>query len=355
MANIIVDAHLDLAYNVFAFGRDLLKPVEEIRRQEQLSPPPGEQVGICMVTLPAMLAGRVAVAGGSIFVAPERSAWNNEPLVYRTIEEAHTLGVRQLDYYRRWTDEDRQVYLLETAADLESVQNNWATDKPSLGIFIVMEGAAPIRNAGELPWWVERGLRGITLSWSSGNQYAGGCSAPGPITDEGHKLLGRMADYNLLLDVSHLWTEAVYEVLDCYPGPLVATHANPQAFVNTARQLSDDLMRRIAERGGVIGVTPYLPMLKAGWKVGDPKPPLMRWVEAIDYICQVTGTARCVGIGSDLDGGFGVESVPAGLDSIGDIGQIEDLLVEYGYSPDDIGAICNGNWLRVMNAVLADF
>lgn len=352
MANIIVDAHIDMAYNAVVIGRDLLRPVAEIRAEEIDTPPLSALSGTNLVSLPNLIKGQIAIVGGSIFVAPAYKSWQQEPQVYRTVDEAHTQGVVQLDYYRRLADAQEQVCLLQTGRDLDEAVTSWDTPQPRLGIFIVMEGAAPIREFDELEWWVERGLRGIGLTWSAGTQYAGGSSNPGLITDEGRKLLDAMADYNLMLDVSHLWEEAAYEALDRYPGPLVATHANPRAFVDTPRQLSDDVIRCIAARGGVVGVIPYNPMLKAGWREGEPRLPLSRLVEAIDHICQITGHAESVGIGSDFDGGFGRESVPMELDSVADLSKIEVLLRERGYAEADITGILRENWLRVMRDVL---
>jgi len=355
MPRIIVDAHIDMAYNAVVLGRDLTRPLVDIRAgeadaSESEDRPPLET---CLVSLPSLVEGRVAVVGASLFVAPATKYWPNEPQAYRTPAEAHRYGIGQLDYYRRLADEDARVRVLGGAGDLDDVLCSWETPEPQVGLFIVMEGAAPIREPGELGWWVERGLRGVGLTWSTGTQYAGGNAVPGPLTDAGRKLVDAMAEYNLLLDVSHLWEDAVYEVVERYPGPVVASHANPRAFVDSPRQLTDDVIRRIAAREGVVGVVPFNKMLAEAWRSGDARLPLARLTEAIDHICQVTGLAASVGIGSDFDGGLGRESVPETLDSIADLGKIGDLLAERGYATADIEAILGGNWLRVMRQVLA--
>jgi len=349
---LIVDAHLDLAYNAVVLNRDLLRPLQEVREQDARTPPPGLPCGSGLVSLPELWRGQIPVIGASIFTCPALRRWEREAQVYHTSDEAHAQGVAQLDYYRRLADEQKRVRPLLTEADLDAVWASWETPQPQLGLFIVMEGAAPIREPGELAWWIERGLRGVGLAWSAGTRYAGGCAAPGGISEEGDRLLSRMAEANLLLDVSHLWEEAVYAALDSYPGPLVATHANPRTLVDTPRQLSDDLIRRIAERAGVMGVVPFNAMLQAGWRVGDPRLPLTCLIEAIDHICQITGQAGCVGLGSDFDGGFGLEAVPEALNSIADLGKIAPLLHERGYSEADVAAILHGNWLRIFRQVL---
>lgn len=354
MKPIIVDAHLDLAYNALILGRDLLRSVGEIRHLEAETPPPGGPAGTCMTTLPELLKGRVAIVGGSLFIAPDFKG-TLEPQVYRTPQEAHRYAVQQLDYYRRLADQNEQIVILNTVADMDTVLVSWDTEQPRLGIFVVMEGADPIREPGEVGWWVERGLRGAGLTWSMGTRYAGGNAAPGPLTDEGRRLLTAMADYNLLLDLSHLWEEAAYEALDRYPGPVAATHANPRAFVDRPRMLSDRLIRRIADCDGVMGVIPFNLMLDADWRPSDARLSLTRLVEVIDHVCQVTGAARFVGLGTDFDGGFGREAAPEGLESSADLGKLGALLAERGYADADITAILSGNWLRLLRRALSDF
>lgn len=348
----IIDAHLDMAYNAVIWKRDLRQPLADLRAYEKRHPLPAH-VGTALVTIPALLEGRVGVVGGSIFVAPDAGEWAQEIEVYRNAEEAHVQGVAQLDYYRRLADEDPRARLLCDMQDLVEVQRSWERDTPQVGVFVVMEGADPIREPGEVTWWVERGLRGVGLAWAMGTRYAGGNANPGPLTDAGRALLDAMAEHHLLLDISHLWEEAAYEVLDRYPGPVVATHANPRAFVDSPRLLSDDMILRVAEREGVVGLVPYNRMLEPGWTANDPRVALDRWAAAIDHVCQITGSAAFAGIGSDFDGGFGVESVPAGIDSVADLGVVADALRARGYDEGAITAILHGNWLRVMARVLA--
>lgn len=354
MKPILVDAHLDLAYNAVVLGRDLLRPVKEIRDLEIETPPPGFPAGICMTTFPALLEGRVAIVGGSLFVPPALQG-TQEPQAYRTPQEAYHYAIRQLDYYRYLADENNHIVILNTVADMDAVLASWKTGQPRLGICVVMEGADPIQEPGEVAWWVERGLRGVGLTWSMGTRYAGGNADPGPLTDDGRRLLAAMADYNLLLDLSHLWEDAAYEALDRYPGPVATTHANPRAFVDRPRMLPDALIHQIADRDGVMGVIPYNRMLDEDWRPGDARLPLIRLVEVIDHICQVTGAARFAGLGTDFDGGFGREAVPAGLESSADLGKLGALLAERGYADADVTAILSGNWLRLLRRVLSYF
>lgn len=349
---IIVDGHLDLAYNARVLQRDLTQSLSKLREHERQTANPDPRSGVAMVSFPDLLEGRVAIAGGSIFVEPARKSYPTSLPAYQSPEEAHILAVEQLDTYRRLVDDQESLHLLYDTGDLDEVLAAWDAETPTLGIFMVMEGADAIRDPGDLAWWVERGLRGIGLTWSAGTRYAGGNANPGPITDAGQSLLDAMADYNLMLDLSHLWEDAAYQALDRYPGPIAATHANPRAFVDSPRLLADDMIRRIAERQGVIGIVAYNRMLDPDWHPGAPPTPLAKMAQAIDHVCQITGEVAYVGLGTDLDGGFGQAATPAGLDTVADLPKLVPLLKERGYAEDDITAILHGNWLRIMRAVL---
>ena len=96
-------------------------------------------------------------------------------------------------------------------------------------------------------------------------------------------------------------------------------------------------------------------MLDEDWRHGDARLPLTRLVEVIDHICQITGDARFVGLGTDFDGGFGRDATPEGLDSSADLGKLGTLLAERGYADADVIAILSENWLRLLRRVLSDF
>jgi membrane dipeptidase len=216
-----------------------------------------------------------------------------------------------------------------------------------------MEGADGIREPAEAEQWLERGVRLVGLAWS-GTRYAGGTGEPGPLTPEGRELLNVMASLGLMLDLSHLSDESCLEALDRFQGTVVATHANPRALVrNPARPerfLTDEMIRHLAERGGVVGIVPFNRFLTGDWKNSDGKQAvtLARVVAMIDHICQLTGSARHVGLGSDFDGGFGVESVPAEIDTVADLQKIGVALQTQGYAEKDVAGILGLNWVEVL-------
>jgi membrane dipeptidase len=362
----IVDGHEDVAWNALVLGRDVRRSVPETRRLEQDSDIPRRE-GVCMVGLPEWLAGGVAVVFGTIFVEPARRA---DPVrrgylkshTYTTAEEAHKLAQAQLDYYHRLADECEQiaqtgaVRLIGARADLDAVLASWESESPRVGIVPLMEGADPIREPAEAELWFERGVRLVGLSWITGSQYAGGDAAPGPLTDEGRALLEVMADLGMILDVSHLAEESFFEAIDRFEGWVIASHANPRARVPGRRQLSDAMIRRIAERDGVVGVVLYNSFLRPGWSKSDPRDAVTvaDVAAAVDHVCQVVGDAAHVGLGSDFDGGFGAESAPMGIDTVADLGRVVPALGEMGYGEEDIVAVMGGNWLRLLRGALPE-
>lgn len=361
MRDIIVDAHQDIAWNYFNNGRDFRESALGRRRRE-LDPVFLSRYGRSMVGLSDNLLGRLAVVCGTIFVSPTwTKMYPDEKIFYDTPQEAYKLGMRQLDYYHRLADEHEKIVLIQTKTDLDAVLATWddacGFEDHTMGLIALMEGADPIIEPAQLEEWYARGLRIVGPAWTQ-TRYSGGTQALGPLTDLGRELLETMATYNMVLDLSHMAPEATLEALDRYEGPLFASHSDPLVFRpdRPDRNLSDDVIRSIAERDGVVGILPYNLFLVKGWKMGDRKDAatIDTVIAAIDHVCQMTGSAQHVGIGSDFDGGFGGESAPVGFETTTDLLTIGPKLADKGYEPDDITAILSGNFLRVLRAGLPD-
>jgi membrane dipeptidase len=165
-----------------------------------------------------------------------------------------------------------------------------------------------------------------------------------------------MVDLGVGLDLSHMAERAAVEALDRFEGVLMATHSNPQGIVPGDRQLSDVLIKGIADRAGVIGIALYNGFLRRDWRKGDRKErvTLADVVRCIDYVCQCVGDAAHVALGSDFDGGFGSESAPAEIDTATDLQKIASALREHGFGPADIKAIMGENWLRILQRLLPE-
>ena len=193
-------------------------------------------------------------------------------------------------------------------------------------------------------------------AWA-GTRFCGGTREPGPLTDDGRELLDAMSDFNLVLDLSHMDALAAQQALDRYEGRIVATHANALTLLKGSesnRHLTEAVIAGILERDGVIGVVPYNKFLKPDWVPADGRDPvtLEKLVAHIDYICQMAGDARHVGLGTDFDGGFGWQSVPSGIDTIASLQKLSPMLAERGYTESDVDAILGGNWLSVLQDTL---
>jgi membrane dipeptidase len=152
----------------------------------------------------------------------------------------------------------------------------------------------------------------------------------------------------MILDMTHLSDQSFFEAIDRFSGPVMASHNNCRALVPGDRQFSDQQIQRLVERDAVIGVVCDAWMLQPGWAIGSSRPDrltLAALVDQIDHICQLAGNARHVGIGSDLDGGYGTEQTPSDLRTISGLQRLEPILSQRGYSDADIYGIFHGNWL----------
>jgi membrane dipeptidase len=123
------------------------------------------------------------------------------------------------------------------------------------------------------------------------------------------------------------------------------------------RLASGPVIDRIGERDSVLGLVLANHFLSDNWtpEMGRAAVDLHTVAITIDSICQRLGSARHVGIGSDFDGGFGLEKVPAGLDSVADLRLIGEVLTPRGYTDNDVEAILGGNWLRVLSRSLPEY
>jgi membrane dipeptidase len=349
---LIIDAHEDLAWNILTFGRDYTLSAAETRQGEQGSLVP-QVNGDTLLGWPEYQKGRVAVVFSTLFAAPasdRMGEWDRQ--CYASYDEAHTLYRLQLDAYNRLVGEHPAMFRrIEKRPDLQDVLEHWQREDTSehpVGLVTLMEGAEGVRAPSELEEWYQAGVRIIGPAWR-GTRYCGGSGDPGPLTRDGYALLEGMADYKFTLDISHMDEKAALQALDDYPGAIIASHANALSLIkgsDSNRHLKDEVIQRLLERGGVIGTVPFNGFLKYGWieSGGRAGVSLVDFVAQIDYICQMAGNALHVGIGTDFDGGLGVQSVPVGLDTIADLPKIIPLLSQKGYTEMDISAILGGNW-----------
>jgi len=366
---LIIDSHEDLAYNMLCFGRDYTRAARETRAHEANGPTPAVN-GDTLLGWPDYQRGQVAVVFGTLFATPERARegeWDTQ--FYRNQTQAHERYNAQLDAYHRLCDNHPDLFrLIRSSSDLSNVLACWenaTTASPAVnvpapcatGIVVLMEGAEGVRHPNELEEWWQRGVRLIGPAWR-GTRFCGGTHEPGPLTPDGFALLEGMAAFGFGLDISHMDVKAALQALDAYPGPIVATHANALALlkgIETNRHLPDSVLQGLIERDGVASVIPYNRFLLPGWRESDSRTlvTLQHVVAHIDYICQMAGDSRHVGLGTDFDGGFGLQSVPAELDTIADLQKLVPLLYEKGYTEVDVANIFSENWRSILLKILS--
>jgi membrane dipeptidase len=345
---LLVDAHLDLAMNALNWNRNLDLDVHEIRRAEAGMSEKGRGRGT--VSLPEL---RKAEVGLCLATVIDRTARPGNPMPGSACQEiSYAKAQGQLAYYRV-LEAQGKVRLIGDAAGLEAHLAAWQASPATepLGFILAMEGADPIVSPAQVGSWWEDGLRVVSLSHYGQSAYAFGTGTEGGLTAAGRDLLREMEQAGMLLDLTHLSEPAFWEALDAFGGPVLASHNNCRALVPGDRQFSDAQLRAIVERDGVIGVALDAWMLYPGWVKGETLPDVVGLdavAAQIDHVCQVAGDARHVGIGSDLDGGYGTEQCPHDLDTIADLQQVAHLLRPRGYGQAQVEAILFGNWIRLL-------
>jgi membrane dipeptidase len=210
-----------------------------------------------------------------------------------------------------------------------------------IGFMLSLEGADSIITLQHLERSYADGLRALGPAHYGPGVYAHGTDASGPLPPLGKDLLKEMRRLGIILDVTHLCDECFWDALDCYDGPLWASHQNCRTLAPWNRQFADDQIKAVIERGGILGTAFDAIMMVPGWVHLRSRPEdfqlrIERICDHIDHICQLAGNANHICIGTDLDGGYGTEQTPLDLNSIADLQTLPDLLRERGYSADDI-------------------
>jgi membrane dipeptidase len=284
--------------------------------------------------------------------------------------------------------------LVRTVEDASAARNDSKT-----GILIGIEGGYAIENdLVLLREFFRAGVRLMTLTHWTATDWADASGDPKPVhgglTEFGESVVAEMNRLGMIIDVSHAHDETFWDVLRVSKAPVVASHSCCRALAPHHRNLSDEMLKALAEKGGVVGINFWpgfliegyeakwaglfektaaehnLPADRAAIWMGDPAVRDKfsadfegRWaavkktlptadvktiVDHIDHVVKVTGDADHVGLGSDFDG---LDEVAAGVDNAGLLPNITKELVRRGYKPADIRKILGGNFMRVFQAV----
>lgn len=223
-----------------------------------------------------------------------------------------------------------------------------AKEQGLVAVVLALEGAEAL--GGELPAlhaFHRQGVRMVSLTWNHCNAAGDGVDVPdaGGLTEFGRELVAEMNRLGVIVDVAHLASAGVRDVLEISRCPVVASHANAHALCPNRRNLTDEQLRAISDRGGVVGVT-FVPQ----FIVPRGQATLARLLDHVDHMVRVAGIDH-VGLGSDFEGfAIGPDNVPE-LADVSCLPHLTGGLLRRGYSVDEVKKILGGNFLRLFKEV----
>ena len=183
--------------------------------------------------------------------------------------------------------------MLKTKRDLTSHIEAYTRDPATtpFGYILSMECGDAVLDPDNIHEWYEMGLRAIGITHYGANRYGGGTKCEVGLALEAIPLLKNIEKLGMALDMTHLSDKAFWQVADTFGGRVLASHQNARKFCDWQRQFSDEQLKFVIKKGGVIGVALDAVMLQPGWIRGVSKPEvtLDRVVENIDHVCQLAG------------------------------------------------------------------
>ena len=251
----IFDAHLDLAMNAVEWNRDLTRPLADLRAAEaHLQDKPDR--GRAVVSLPEMRLGNLGLCVATQIARVEHNAWS--PVAgWRSPAQAWAMTQAQLAWYRA-QEEAGELVQIRDLAGLNQQVAAWthpaATPAPRpIGYVLSLEGADSLITLGHLERAWNYGLRAVGPAHYGPGIYANGTNATGGLNERGRELLREMRRLGLILDATHLCDDAFWDAMKLWEGPVWASHQNCRALVPHNRQWSDEQIRELIARGGVLG------------------------------------------------------------------------------------------------------
>jgi membrane dipeptidase len=288
------------------------------------------------VDIPRLFEGGVDCQVFSHFVEP----------IYNPIATRRMLHVMGYSF----TEIEKNSDKLEIVTRAEEIYKNHGK---KISIIVGIEGGEAIdQDLQLLKIFHKLGLRRLTLCWSNRNAIADGVSSrrsKGGLTEFGASVVEECNKLGILVDVSHMTDPGFWDVLEVSKDTVIASHSNCRALCSATRNLTDDMIKALAEKGGVMGVNYARGFLIDRKEMMSGKIPTVETVvDHIDHIVKVTGSVDNIGLGSDFDG---VGSVAQGLEDVSKLPNLTKALVARGYSDQDIEKILGGNFLRVIKQV----
>lgn len=329
---VIVDAHLDLLYDV------------EAQRKR------GHTKVIEKQYMPDFIQGGVNVVVSSIYIddmfLPEmalRKALNQVSALHAELDESGD-----------------KIMLCKSFKDVEE-----AIKQEKIGIMLSFEGAEPLYNdLSLLRIFYELGVRFVGLTWSRRNFAADGCKfeavregTRGGLTSFGVRLVEAAEDLGMIIDVSHLNEEGFSDVMKITKKPVIASHSNTRAFANIERNLRDEQIKAIASKDGIIGMNVANLLVAEEDKNGN----IEYLLNHLDHIVKLVGP-RHVGLGLDFCDRIRQDPLGENLNKAsrkffdvmkgyGQLDQFIDGLLKRGYGEDEVELILGKNFLRIYKQV----
>jgi len=351
------DAHLDLAY-LAEVGRDMHATTDDCR---------GRYIP-ASVTLPAMGEAGVTHCLGTIFT---------EAIFDYTAPDAETgafaypagdalaawkAGQRQLKLYQAWQGAGVIELLPRRGqggggrAPEREESGTEAGDRPPLTLGILIECADPIESPEQMSEWADAGVVAVGMAWWHQGRYASGNgvtpgSAGDGITPEGFELIEEIDRLGVVHDLSHLSQRSSDQLLEATSATVIASHSNSRAMIPgldeqaAQRHLSDETIKEIGARGGVIGLNLFSKFLNPA-VTDTTRASIDDAVRHIEHVCEITGSRAHTALGSDADGGFAADRLPEGIDRLTDLRKITDALSARGWSDDEVRGFAFNNWAR---------
>lgn len=209
----------------------------------------------------------------------------------------------------------------------------------------IENGLAIEDSLDNIDHFAHRGMVYMTLCHNGDNAICDSArrskGTHGGVSAFGTEVIRRMNDLGVMVDMSHAGEKSFYDALSISRAPIVCSHSNCRALCDVPRNLTDDQLRAIARKGGVVHITLYHGFLRTAGEAS-----ILDAIAHLEHAISIMGTAH-VGIGTDFDGDGGVSGMADSSEMI----NFTRMLLRRRYSPEDIALIWGGNWLRVMDTV----
>lgn len=318
----VLDSHCDTPWQIVKHGVDFFEDNND-----------GTQVDF-----PKLKAGGV---DGSFF-----AIYTSNSL---SVEESKELADKMLSVVDDILKRGYGKLALATTSD-EAYANQ---SKGLFSVFIGMENGLPIgKSLDALREYYARGVRYMTLTHASNNDICDSCATETKkwhgLSGFGREVVAEMNRLGMLIDVAHISDESFWDVLKYSVKPVVSTHSCCRALADRPRNMTDEMIKAMADKGGVIQINFYPYFLDGSYNDGDEvRPSYKKIVDHIDHVVSIAGVDH-VGIGSDFDG---IDYTPEGMDTVADLPKVLLELKARGYSDSDVEKISGGNFLRVFDIV----